>query len=226
MSANVRRCSLYFAVIAGWRHCGHASNVIHEGFTCCAWPCCAKGGRRQSSSSLVFMLCQNYGHSRGGPAPLRPVQRRELFSDATRRLCHRSYPGARRSLSAGMALLACGYAVLTIPSPSALWPSASPAPPRSCLFGRAPQVVMALLYERQRPTARRCADCCLLGDQRRCHRRFCLCRSTLRSLDFRAAFTLAAAVLLVGTLAVFLGKSVLRLRHKQLSPSVSAPMPR
>ena len=46
-----------------------------------------------------------------------------------------------------------------------------------------------------------------------------------RSHDFRAAFTLAAAMMTVGTLAVFLGKSVLHLRPKQLSPSLSAPTP-
>jgi POT family proton-dependent oligopeptide transporter len=172
------------------------------------------------------MLCQNYGHSRGEALRLCGLYNAaSYFLTLPGGFAIDRILGARRSLSAGMALLACGYAVLTIPSPSALWPSASLLLLGHALFKPSSQVVMALLYERH--------DRRLDGAQIAVYLVInvavtagSVCAGLLSgSLDFRAAFTLAAAVLLIGTLAVFLGKSGLRLRHKQLSPSMSAPTP-
>lgn len=176
------------------------------------------------SSSLVFMLCQNYGHSRGEALRLCGLYNAaSYFLTLPGGFAIDRILGARRSLSAGMVLLTCGYAALTIPS--ALWLSAPLLLLGHALFKPSSQVVMALLYERH--------DRRLDGAQIAVYLVInvavtagSVCAGLLaRSHDFRAAFTLAAAVLLLGTLAVFLGKSVLRLRPKQLSPSMSAPMP-
>ena len=176
------------------------------------------------SSSLVFMLCQNYGHSRGEALRLCGLYNAaSYFLTLPGGFAIDRILGARRSLSAGMVLLTCGYAALTIPS--ALWLSAPLLLLGHALFKPSSQVVMALLYERH--------DRRLDGAQIAVYLVInvavtagSVCAGLLSgSLDFRASFTLATAVLLIGTLAVFLGKSVLRLRPKQLSPRVSAPTP-
>jgi POT family proton-dependent oligopeptide transporter len=176
------------------------------------------------SSSLVFMLCQNYGHSRGEALRLCGLYNAaSYFLTLPGGFAIDRILGARRSLSAGMVLLTCGYAALTIPS--ALWLSAPLLLLGHALFKPSSQVVLALLYERH--------DRRLDGAQIAVYLVInvavtagSVCAGLLSGrLDFRASFTLATAVLLIGTLAVFLGKSVLRLRPKQLSPRVSAPTP-
>lgn len=187
---------------------------------------CERWAAAVLSSSLVFMLCENYGHSRGEALRLSGLYNAaSYFLTLPGGFAIDRMLGARRSLGAGMALLACGYATLTIQSPSALWLSVPLLLLGHALFKPSSQVVMALLYERH--------DRRLDGAQIAVYLVIniavtagSVCAGLLaRSHDFRAAFTLAAAVLLLGTLAVFLGKSVFRLRPKQVSPGMSAPTP-
>lgn len=187
---------------------------------------CERWAAAVLSSSLVFMLCENYGHSRGEALRLCGLYNAaSYFLTLPGGFAIDRMLGARRSLSAGMVLLTCGYAALTIPSPSALWLSAPLLLLGHALFKPSSQVVMALLYERH--------DRRLDGAQIAVYLVInvavtagSVCAGLLvRSHDFRAAFTLAAAMMLFGTLAVFLGKSILRLRPKQLSTSLSAPTP-
>ncbi len=187
---------------------------------------CERWAAAVLSSSLVFMLCEKYGQSRGEALRLSGLYNAaSYFLTLPGGFAIDRILGARRSLGAGMTLLTCGYAALTTPSQSALWLSAPLLLLGHALFKPSSQVVMALLYERH--------DRRLDGAQIAVYLVInvavtagSVCAGLLvRSHDFRAAFTLAAAVLLFGTLAVFLGKSVLRLRPKQLSPSLSAPPP-
>ncbi len=178
------------------------------------------------SSSLVFMLCQNYGHSRGEALRLCGLYNAaSYFLTLPGGFAIDRILGARRSLSAGMVLLSCGYAALTIQSPSALWLSAPLLLLGHALFKPSSQVVLALLYERH--------DRRLDGAQIAVYLVInvavtagSVCAGLLaRSHDFRADFTLAAAMMLFGTLAVFWSNSTFRLRPKQLSPSMSEPTP-
>ena len=178
------------------------------------------------SSSLVFMLCAKYGHSHGEALRLSGLYNAaSYFLTLPGGFAIDRILGARRSLSAGMVLLACGYAALTVQSPSALWLSAPLLLLGHALFKPSSQVVMALLYERH--------DRRLDGAQIAVYLVInvavtagSVCAGLLaRSHDFSATFTLAAIVLLLGTFAVVWGKSALRLRPKQLSPSMSAPTP-
>lgn len=178
------------------------------------------------SSSLVFMLCENYGHSRSEALRLSGLYNAaSYFLTLPGGFAIDRILGARRSLSAGMALLACGYATLTVQSPSALWLSASLLLLGHALFKPSSQVVMALLYERH--------DRRLDGAQIAVYLVInvavtagSVCAGLLAgSHDFRAAFTLAAAMLLLGTITVFWGKSSFHLRPKQPTANTSAPMP-
>lgn len=177
------------------------------------------------SSSLVFMLCEQYGHSLGEALRLSGLYNAaSYFLTLPGGFAIDRVLGARRSIGAGMALLTCGYAALTIPLPSVLWLSAPLLLFGHALFKPSAQAVLVLLYERH--------DRRLDGAQIAIYLviniavtigSICAGLLILRH-DFRACFTLAASVLLLGTLAVFLGRTILLLRTKQPAFSTALSM--
>ena len=180
------------------------------------------------ASSLVFMLCERHGYLRGEALRLGG-----LYNAASYLL---TLPGgfaidrvlgARRALGAGMALLTCGYAALTISSPSGLCLAGALLLLGHSLFKPSTQAVMVLLYERHDPRLDGAQIAAYLVINVAVTAGSGCAGLLVRGHDFRAAFMLAAVVLLLGTLAVLLGKSVLLLRHKQLAfstPAVTPPM--
>jgi POT family proton-dependent oligopeptide transporter len=132
--------------------------------------------------------------------------------------------GARRALGAGMALLTCGYAALTLSSPSALWLAAPLLLLGHSLFKPSTQAVMVLLYERHDPRLDGAQIASYLVINVAVTAGSVCAGLLVRGNDFRAAFMLAAVVLLLGTLAVLIGKSILLLRPKQPTLGMPAPM--
>lgn len=173
-------------------------------------------------SSVVLMLCEQYGYPRGDALRLAGLYNAAsyLLTLPGGFVVDRSL-GGRRSLGAGMVLLMLGYAAMTQSSASVLWISTPLLILGHALFKPSTQAVMVLLYERHDPRLDAAQLTCYLVVNIAGVVGTASAGLLGRSHDFRASFGLAAAVLLVGLMAVRAGNHVLRLRQKQ--PAFSAP---
>ena len=173
-------------------------------------------------SLVVLMLCEQYGYPRGDALRLAGLYNAAsyLLTLPGGFVVDRSL-GGRRSLGAGMVLLMLGYAAMTQSSASVLWISTPLLILGHALFKPSTQAVMVLLYERHDPRLDAAQLTCYLVVNIAGVVGTASAGLLGRSHDFRASFGLAAAVLLVGLMAVRAGNHVLRLRQKQ--PAFSAP---
>ena len=194
-----------------------------HGFYLLCWAVfCERWAAAILGSSVVLMLCERYGYPRGEALRLAG-----LYNAASYLLTlpggfavDRSL-GARRSLGTGMTLLTLGYAGLTQSPASVLWTAIPLLLLGHSLFKPSTQAVMVMLYERHDPRLDAAQIACYLVVNVAGVVGTACAGLLVRGHDFRAVFTLAAAVLLAGLISVILGRKTLRLRQKQ--PAFSAP---
>ena len=178
------------------------------------------------ASSLVFMFCERHGYPRGEALRLGGLYNAASYLlTLPGGLAIDRVLGGRRALGAGMALLTCGYAALTISSPLVLWLAGALLLLGHALFKPSAQAVMVLLYERHDPRLDGAQIASYLVINVAVTAGSVCAGLLVRGHDFRAAFMLAAVVLLLGTLAVLIGKSILLLRPKQPTLGMLAPLP-
>lgn len=178
------------------------------------------------ASSLVLMLCERYGQLQS-----EALRWSALYNAASYLLTlpggfavDRSL-GARRSLGIGMALLTCGYAALTIAAPLGLWLAGALLLLGHSLFKPSAQAVMVLLYQRYDPRLE-AAQIVFYFVINIAVTAGAVCAGLLvYGHEFRTAFALAAVILSLGTLAVFIGNESLRLRTKRTALSSQEPAP-
>lgn len=173
------------------------------------------------SSSVVLMLCQRYGYGRSDALRLVGLYNAaSYFLTLPGGLALDRLLGARRALGTGLLLLTCGYAALTLSHPAALWLSVSLLLVGHALFKPSTQAVMVLLYDRYDPRFESAQIVCYLGINAAASAGAVSAGLLVRGYDFRATYSLAAAVLLIGAALVFWGKHALCLR--QSIPTSSA----
>ena len=192
------------------------SHHPHGFYLLCLAVFCERWAAAILGSSVVLMLCERYGYGRADALRLAG-----LYNAASYLLTlpggfavDRSL-GARRALGAGMVLLTLGYASLTLSIASGLWLAVTLLLLGHALFKPSTQAVMVLLYERHDRRLDAAQIACYLGVNVAATAGAICAGLLVRGHNFRAAFSLAAAGLLVGCGVVAFGNSTLHLRPKR-----------
>lgn len=180
------------------------------------WAACMLG------ASVVLMLCERYGYSRADA-----LRMAGLFNAASYLA---TVPGgfavdrtldSRRSLGAGMALLALGYAALTLSGFSALWLALVLLLLGHALFKPSTQAVIRRIYTPNDPRLDAAQIAFYLAANAGGTVGAVAAGLLLRGHDFRILCAVAAAVMLAGRIVLAVGKAKLRLRQRGPSVVVS-----
>ena len=121
-----------------------------------------------------------------------------------------------------MVLLTLGYAMLTLPSRDALWLAVALLLLGHSLFKPSTQTVMVRLYEPHDRRLDAAQIACYLAANVGCTAGSLCAGLLVAGSDFRSAFRLAAAGLLLGLIMVFIGKYQIALRPKRTVSTVAA----
>lgn len=173
------------------------------------WAACMLG------ASVVLMLCERYGYSRA-----EALRMAGLFNAASYLA---TVPGgfavdrtvdSRRSLGAGMALLALGYAALTLSGFATLWLALVLLLLGHALFKPSTQAVIGRLYTPNDPGLDAAQIAFYLTANAGGTVGAVAAGLLLRDHDFRILCAMAAVVMLAGRIVLAIGRDTLRLRHK------------
>lgn len=174
-------------------------------------------------ASVVLMLCERYGYARGDA-----LRMAGLFNAATYLatvpggLAVDRVLGSRRGLGVGMALLALGYAALTLSGYAGLYAALVLLLLGHALFKPSTQAAIGGLYEPDDPRLDAAQIAFYLAVNAGGTVGAVTAGLLLRVCDFRVLCAVAAAAMLAGRIVLALGKRTLRLRVKGPSPSAAA----
>lgn len=183
--------------------------VIYAAVFCERWAACMLG------ASMVLMLCERYGYSRGDA-----LRMAGLFNAASYLA---TLPGGfavdraigpRRAVGAGMALLALGYTALTFAEATALWLALPLLLLGHALFKPSTQAVLGRLHAPNGTRLDAVQIAFYLAVNAGVAVGAVAAGLLLRGHDFHSLCAAAAAVMLVGWLVLALGRDTLRLRDK------------
>ena len=179
------------------------------------------------SSLVVLMLGERYGFSRGDSLRLAGLySAASYFLTLPGGLVLDRLLGAQRALVAGLALLFVGYAALTLSLSDVLWLPVPLLLLGHALFKPSTQVAMVFLYDRYDPRLDSAQIICYLSINVAASAGSLCAGLLVQGNSFRAAFSLAAALLLIGCMVILFSKDRLRLRPKISTPFLSsAPVP-
>lgn len=165
------------------------------------------------ASSVVFMLCERYGYARADALRLAGmVNAISYLGTLPGGLASDRVLGARRALRISVVLLALGYAALTFSGPVALWLSLGLLVLGSSLFKPATQAAIAGLYAPIDPRLDAAQIIFYLAINTGAALGGLLAGWVLRNNGWSYAYTLAAAIMLMGRIVLLVGRDALRLR--------------
>lgn len=184
-------------------------------YTVCLAVLCERCAGYILGASMVFLLCERYGYARGDALRLAGlVNAASYLSTLPGGLVVDHVLGSRRAFGAGMALLALGYAALTLSAPAALWLSLLLLVLGHALFKPGTQAVIAGLYSPNDVRIDAAQVAFYMAVNAGAAVGAGIAGLLMRGHDWRTSFAVAAAVMLMGRIVLALGRNTLRLRQK------------
>lgn len=167
-------------------------------------------------ASAVLMLCERYDYSRGDALRMAGLfNAASYLATVPGGLVIDRVRGSHRCLGAGMALLALGYATLSLSGYAALCAALGPLLLGHALFKPSTQAVLSRLYEPQDPRLDAAQVAFFLVVNAGGTVGAISAGLLLRHHDFHTVCTVAAAAMLAGFAALTVGRRTLRLRPKE-----------
>lgn len=186
---------------------------------------CERWAAAMLGSTVVLMLCERYGYARGDALRMAGlVNAVSYLATLPGGLAVDRVLGSHRSLGAGMALLALGYAALAQTSPAALWLSLGLLVLGHALFKPSTQAVIARMYALDDVRLDAAQIAFYLAVNAGGVVGAVLAGLLVRGHDFRSPCAVAAAVMLAGRIVLALGQTRLRLRQTG-QPITSSEVP-
>ena len=227
----IASCPSVFSRFHRWLSGTHLQRTLSQHprglYLLCLVVICERWAASILSSLVVLMLGERYGFSRGDSLRLAGLySAASYFLTLPGGLVLDRLLGVQRALVAGLALLFVGYAALTLSLSDVLWLPVPLLLLGHALFKPSTQVAMVFLYDRYDPRLDSAQIICYLSINVAASAGSLCAGLLVQGNSFRAAFSLAAALLLIGCMVMLFGKDRLRMRPKISTPFLSsAPVP-
>lgn len=192
-------------------------HVVCLAVFCERWAACTL------ASSVILMLCERYGFSRTDALRMAGLfNAASYLSTVPGGIAVDRVLGSYRSMGMGMALLALGYAALTISGSAALWLALCLLLLGHALFKPSTQAVLGRLYARDDVRLDAAQIAIHLVVNAGCTVGAVISGLLMRGHGFRALFAVAAAAMLMGRIILALGRHELRRPQDERPVATSA----
>ena len=182
-------------------------------YTVCLAVFCERCAAYILGASMILLLGARYGYTTGDALRLAAlVNAVNYLGTLPGGLAVDRVLDARRALGVGMALLALGYAALTLSAPGALWLSLLLLALGHALFKPSTQAVIVRLYAPDDARLDAAQVAFYLAVNAGAALGAGIAGLLVRGRDWRASFAVAAAVMLAGRIVLALGRHTLQLR--------------